>query len=169
MKGSSYDVKSILKDRMPDQSSPLTRITLSVPSSSLTDDLWLRHGAPAKIRVGSFLAETSSAWGITLYVLFSVLAGVWAGPAAFGAKLVPFRRLATYGLGNLLTMIGFLLLVRHLTIPAPPSSESAPPEASPVPPGRKRRDPRKTRFVILFYAFFIALTSGSALILSTVL
>jgi hypothetical protein len=137
---------------------------LLAPSSSLVDDLWLRDGAPATVGLKAFLRETLPLWGIALYAVFSILASVWAGRLSFKRQAVSTRRLAGHGLWNFGTVIGFLISTAGLLTIKPPH-EIVQAEVGQAGQARKKWDSRKIAYVMLFYIFFLGLTTASGVLL----
>lgn len=93
-----------------------TKIKITAPSSSFTEDLWVENSAPAKVAFGEFIVENSLAFGIILFIIISCLASLLAGAVIFGKDKPNLKKFALFGLANFLTLLGFTALAYFLKI-----------------------------------------------------
>ncbi len=87
-----------------------TKIELTTPSKYLKDDLWIENKAPANVMVAGIIKDNSFAVSIILLIIFSMISSLIAGFIAFGKNIKSKTQLALFGLANLLTVIGFIVI-----------------------------------------------------------
>ena len=131
-----------------------TKIKIDVSSKHLRDDLWIKDSAPTQIVLADFINRYTWLWGITLFILSSCSASMFAGMIAFMSDQPSKKRFALFGLWNFLTLIGFTIAALFL-------------KTEKIDRKLKHRlksqgivvlDRRKVLFVILFTVFFLIIT-----------
>lgn len=85
-----------------------TRITIETPSNDFSDDLWIDDEEPVGLTCKKIYINYFVAFGILLYILFSMAGSLLAGMIFLREKPIPKRKLLMHGLWNCLTLIGFV-------------------------------------------------------------
>lgn len=84
-----------------------TKIKINPPSKYLTEDLWIREGAPFKVFLADSVNRFPFWFGLFFFVVCSCLASLLSGIIIFGIKGVSKLKFMLFGLWNFLTLIGF--------------------------------------------------------------
>ncbi|RKY06453.1 MAG: hypothetical protein DRP56_07405 [Planctomycetota bacterium] len=141
-----------------------TKIRIKVPSERFTEDLWISRTPPLRAVVAWLFSEIPFEIMFLLSLFFfSALTGVLSGSIAFclWEPRIGFKRLmkfALIGLSNCLTIIGLIVCMKLMKFRQIPQEDKDKLEEL-----RSRgykvslRDPRKTRFVLLFIVIFCTL------------
>jgi hypothetical protein len=87
-----------------------TKIEINAPSKFLTDDLWISRKVPIKTYFSTFIAKHSIISTIILFVLSSIIAGIFAGVIVFKDLRKNPVKLALIGLSNCLTLFGLTII-----------------------------------------------------------
>jgi hypothetical protein len=121
-----------------------TKIKITTPSDTFTEDLWIDNNPPLIFSIKKGVHTNPWLAGILLFVILSLVAGLAAGTLWFRKRPVPKKTLLVLGLGNCLTMAGFVAATRLAL--------------------ENRVDERKSYFVLLYYLIFAGLLSVVTLI-----
>jgi len=92
-----------------EESIKYTKIEINAPSKFLTDDLWLRMQAPIKTYYPTFIAKHPIVTGIILFILSSILSGIFSGMLFFRDLRKHPIKLGLIGLSNVFTIFGLLI------------------------------------------------------------
>jgi hypothetical protein len=88
-----------------------TKIEINAPSKYLTEDLWIKSGAPANVSISSFIVKE---WGIVLLVvliLSSVIASVLVGLFVYSGQKRNITKLIFIGLANQFSILGVFAIM----------------------------------------------------------
>lgn len=132
-----------------------TKIKLNPPSKYLTDDLWIKEGAPVSIKGANFIIRHTFWFGIIFFIICSCLASMISGMIFF-RKDVSKQKLALWGLWNFTTLVGFIIATIFLkTRQVDAKLAKALKQKGLV---VKARDLRKIVYVVVFSLVFVGLT-----------
>jgi hypothetical protein len=92
-----------------------TKIDISAPSQSLTDDLWISQHSPLKTYYSSFIARQPIICGVLLLILSSLMAGILAGWIVFKQLRRNIVKLGLIGLSNCLSIVCLIVVTHHNT------------------------------------------------------
>jgi len=130
-----------------------TRIQITAPSSSFTDDLWIDNSAPWGVSIAESVYHNEYVWFVAFLFGVSCLAALLAGNIVFFGKGVKQKVLLFMGAMNTLTIIPFILTVLFWDFKK--NRFSGKWEASASERANRRR---KGLFIVSFIVIFVILT-----------
>ncbi len=84
-----------------------TKIKINPPSKYLTEDLWIKKGAPFKVFLADSVNRFPFWFGLFFFIICSCLASLLSGIIIFRIKGVSKIKFMLFGLWNSLSLIGF--------------------------------------------------------------
>lgn len=94
--------------------SEYTKITINAPAKLLKEDLWMVEGRPFKISSALWITNNPVVVAIFLYLLIVAIVSFIVGGLAGLLCFRKFKKYALVGLGNILTLIGLILIFNYV-------------------------------------------------------
>lgn len=142
----SADLEPFFNGNTAQSRLPYTKIKISTPAESFTEDLWIDPGKPLEIQLKWIYTEIVGIISVIVYIFLSSVSSLLAGLIVFRKKPVNPRTLLFHGLWNCITFIGLV----HATRKKFPQTEYG----------------TRGSFILVFYLIFAALISIYTILLS---